>query len=95
MSLQRAIEQQTMIAQDQRGDLPEERPLASDTKATSVYPDRVQKPHRSKALGVAEGPVYHGKDFRLYRSLSQEREILPPSWNRTLSSHLTEDSALV
>lgn len=95
MSLQRAIEQQTMIAQDQRRDLPEERPLASDTKATSIYPERVQKPHRPKALGVAEGPVYHGKDFRLHRSLSREREILPPSWNRMLSSHLTEDSALV
>lgn len=47
-----------MIAQDQRGDLPEERPLASDAKATSIYLEGVQKPRRSKALGVAEGPVY-------------------------------------
>lgn len=52
-----------MIAQDQRDDLlPGERPLASDTKATSIYLEGVQKPHRSKVLGVAEGPVYHGKD---------------------------------
>lgn len=36
MSLQRAIEQQTIITRDQKGDLPEERPLASDTKATSI-----------------------------------------------------------
>lgn len=65
MSLQRAIEQQTMIAQDQRCDLlPEERPLASDRKTTSIYLEGVQKPHRSKALGVAKGPVYHGiSDF--------------------------------
>lgn len=69
MSLQRVTEQQTMIAQDQRGDLAEERPLASDTKATTTYPERVQKPHRSKALGVAEGPVYYRKDFRLHSSL--------------------------
>lgn len=52
-----------MITQDQRDDLlPGERPLASDTKATSIYPEGVQKHHRSKVLGVAEGPVYHGKD---------------------------------
>lgn len=60
-----------MTAQDQRDDLlPGERPLASDTKASSIYLEGVQKPHRSKVLGVAEGPVYHGKDLRIHSSLS-------------------------
>lgn len=79
-----------MIARDQRGDLPEERPLASDTKATSIYLEGVQKPHRSKALCATEGPVYYRKDFRLHSSLSlregntsfflEQDVILPSNW---------------
>lgn len=77
-----------MIAQDQRGDLREEWPLASDTKATSIYLEGVQKPHRAKALCVAEGPVYYRKDFRLHSSLSPregntsfflEQDVILPS----------------
>lgn len=72
-----------------RGDLlPEERPLASNTKATSIYLEGVQKPHRSEALGVTKGPVYHGKDFRLHSSSSPregntcsflEQDVILPS----------------
>lgn len=64
------------------------RPLASNTKATSIYLEGVQKPHRSEALGVTKGPVYHGKDFRLHSSSSPregntcsflEQDVILPS----------------
>lgn len=59
-----------MIAQDQRRDLAWRKAFGKWHKSHHNCLEGVQKPHRSKALGVAEGPVYYKKDFRLHSSLS-------------------------
>lgn len=84
-----------MIAQDQRGDLPEERPLASDTKPPASIWKECRNPTGPKPYVWLKVLCTTGKISDFTAACPRERGILPPPWNRMLSSHLTEDSCLV